>query len=183
MVDANATMIPVANTLLSFSTQLFATLIGAFVGFGLVIFWDRRKKKQEIKNTKNSMINSITQELKENQNGLKIFKMPSWDINEGRFQGNFGLASIPAFQSAVSGGDFLLMPTEIQKPVREIYHNFELYNEFMKDIIRFSSFNYGREQASKEAYNLTGRLQERINELGPALSDVMPKLESAIEII
>jgi len=171
----------VDHIVISFSTQLLATLIGAFVGFGLVIWWDRKMRKQEIKNSKNSMINSIIQELKENQNGLKIFKMPSWDITEGRFKGNFGLASVPAFQSAVSGGDFLLLPTDIQKPVREIYHNFELYNEFMKDIIRFSSFNFEGEQASKESYNLTGRLQERVNELGSALSDVIPKLESLIE--
>ena len=127
------------------------------------------------------MINSIIDELKENENGLKVFKMPSWNIDEGRFKGDFGLASVPAFQSAVSGGDFLLLPSNLQKPVRKIYHNFELYNEFMKDIIRFSSFNYEKEQASKESYNLIGRLQERINELRPDLSDVIPKLESAIE--
>ena len=45
-------MLPLANLGLSFLIQLFATLIGAFVGFSLVILWDRRKKKQEIKDTK-----------------------------------------------------------------------------------------------------------------------------------
>ena len=42
MVEANATAIEsMANIGIPFFIQLFATLIGAFVGFGLVILWDR----------------------------------------------------------------------------------------------------------------------------------------------
>lgn len=182
MSETNATIVlPLANISITFSIQLVATLIGAFVGFGLVIWWDRKKKKGEREETKNSMLNSIFQELTENQEGLNNMaqQMPSWNKTDGRFKGDFGLASTPAFESAVSAGDFLLLSNDLQKPVREVYHNFELYNEFMKEIMRFSSFHFQDEQASIEAYNLINRLQERINILRPVLSDLLPKLKSA----
>jgi len=173
----------VSDSWLSFIVQLVATLIGAFVGFGLVIVWDRKQKKKALQETRISVINSIKQELEENQKGLEfmIKNMPSWSNTEGRFTGDFGLASTPAFESAVGGGDFLLLPKDLQQPVREIYHNFNLFNEFMTDIIRFSSFHFSPEHASKEANNLRNRIQERINILRPALNELLPKLESHLK--
>ena len=165
----------------SFVLQLVGTLIGAFVGFGLVIYWDRRKKKTERKETRNMMIDFLVAELQENLDGLNNFKMPTWNVSEGKFKGDFGLVSTPAFQSIVSGGHFLLLPITLQKPIREIYHNAELFNEFMKEIIRFSSFQLIGDQSSIESTELIRRLQERKSELQPSLTGIIPKLKSACE--
>ncbi len=112
----------------SFIVQLVATLIGAFVGFGLVIAWDRKKKQESIQETRTSVVNSIKQELEENRKGLEELanKMPSWHISEGRFKGNFGLASTPAYESAVGGGIFFSF----------FFKTFD----FVFDLLSFSSY-------------------------------------------
>jgi len=164
----------------SFILQLFGTLIGAFVGFGLVISWDRKKKKTERKETRNLMIDSLVAELQENLKGLNNFKMPTWDKNDGKFYGRFDLVSTYAFQSIVSGGNFVLLPIKLQKPIRVIYQNSELYNTFMNDIIQFSSFNLNSyQQGSIVVTELKRRLQERKSELQSKIGDVITGLQTA----
>jgi len=163
---------------LLFGSSLLATLIGAGVGFGLVIAGDRWKKKSERNDAIKLMINSLVKELEENRDGLKKFRMPMWNNENGKFQGEFGLLSVFAFQSVVSGGNFVSLPSKLQKPVREIYQNSELYNIFMNDIIHFSSFHLTLNQASVEANELIRRLQERVNELRPSIDDIITGLKT-----
>ena len=165
----------------SFASQLVATLIGAGVAFALVVRWDRTKKKTEGKETENLIIDSLVAELKENLSGLNNFKMPTWDITKGKFNGNFGLVSAYAFQSIVNGGDFLVLPITLQKPVREIYQNTELFNKFMNEVIGFSSFQLNPNQASLEANELIRRLQDRKSALQTSIPDTITKLTSIQE--
>ena len=160
----------------SFFLQLGGTLIGAFVGFGLVIFWDRKKKKAEKKETRNMIIDSLVAEMKENLEGLNKFQMPVWNVENGQFTGDFGLVSISAFQSIVNGGDFIMLPNTLQKPIREIYQNTDLYNKFMNEIIGFSTFNLTDIQSSTATTELIRRLQERISELQTSLPDTIKEL-------
>jgi len=162
----------------SFASQLVGTLIGAGVGFGLVILGDRLKKKSERNDAIKLMIVSLVKELEENRDGLKKFRMPMWNNENGKFQGEFGLLSVFAFQSVVSGGNFVSLPSKLQKPIREIYQNSELYNVFMNDIIHFSSFHLTFDQASIEANELIRRLQERVNELRPSIDDIIKGLKT-----
>jgi len=165
----------------SFVLQLIGTLIGAFVGFGLIILWDRKKKKAERTETRNMMIDSLVKELQENLDGLNNFKMPIWNVNNGKFKGSFGLAGIYAFQSIVNGGNFVLLPIKLQEPIREIYQNSELYNVFMNEIIHFSSFHLIGNQADIEANELISRLQERVSGLQSSVPDTIRELKSLQE--
>ncbi len=162
----------------SFGTQLLGTLIGAGVGFALVVRWDRSKKKTERKEAKKLMIDSLVKELEENLTGLNKFKMPVWNENYGKFKGEFGLASVYAFQSIVSGGNFGSLPIKIQKPLREIYQNSELYNTFMDDIIHYSSFKLANLKESSAVGELTNRLEERRKELQKAIPKAITELTS-----
>jgi len=166
---------------LSFTFSLLATLIGVFVGFGLIILLDRRKKKAERKETRNMMIDSLVAELQENLNGLNDFKMPVWNVSEGKFKGEFGLASVYAFQSIVSGGNFVLLPITLQKPIKEIYQNSELFNKFMDQIIGFSSFQLKGDEPSIETEELTRRLQERKSQLQTKIPKSIRDLKSLRE--
>jgi len=105
----------------SFGTQLLGTLIAVVLGFGFVMWWDRKKKKTKEKETRNLIIDSIIAELEENLEGLNNYQLPTWDKNDGQFKGNFGLAATSAFQSIVNGGDFVMLPTTLQTGVSEIY--------------------------------------------------------------
>ena len=161
----------------SFVLQLFGTLIGAFVGFGLVISWDRKKKKTERKETRNMIIDSLIEEMKENLKGVNDYQMPTWNVNNGQFIGKFGLASISAFQSIVNGGDFVMLPTTLQTDIREIYQHVELFNKFMNEIIGFSTFNLTSNQSSTATSELLRRLQEQKSELQTKLPDTINELK------
>ena len=162
----------------SFGTQLLGTLIGAFVGFGLVIWWDRKKKKTETIVIRNLMIDSLVAELEENLEGLNNFEMPTWNKDDGKFKGRFGLVSTHAFQSIVNGGDFLVLPITMQKGIREIYQNCELFNKFMDDIIHYSSFKLANLKESSAVGELTNRLEERRKELQKAIPKAITELTS-----
>jgi len=165
----------------SFVLQLVGTLIGAFVGFGLVMCWDRKKKKIEKKETRNMIIDSLVTEMQENLDGLNNFQTPTWNVNNGQFNGRFGLVSISAFQSIVNGGDFIVLPDTLQSPIREIYQNCELFNKFMNEIIGFSTFNLTGNQASIATTELLRRLEERRSELQTSIPDTITELTSLRE--
>jgi len=162
----------------SFGTQLLGTLIGVVFGFGFVMWWDRKKKKTEQQETRNLIIDSLVAELEENLNGLNNWKMPTWTKEDGKFQGDFGLASVYAFQSIVSGGDFLVLPTPLQKGIRDIYQHCELFNKFMDDIIHYSSLNIANLQDSKAVGELLRRLLERKTTLQASIPDSIKELKS-----
>jgi len=161
-----------------FILQLFGTFLGALFGFGLVITWDRRKKETERKETRNMIIDSLVAELKENLEGLNNFKMPVWNVVNGQFTGRFGLASISAFQSVISGGNFVMLPTTLQKTIIEIYQHAELFNKFMDNIIGFSTFNLTPAQASIATTEQVRRLQEQKSELQPSIPKTIKELKS-----
>jgi len=165
----------------SFFLQLGGTLIGAFVGFGLIILWDRKKKKAERKERRNMIIDSLVAEMEENFEGLNNFQTPIWNVKNGQFTGRFGLTSISAFQSIVNGGDFIVLPNTLQEPIRTIYQNAELFNKFMNEIIGFSTFNLTGDQSSIATTELLRRLQERRSELQTSLPDTIKELRALKE--
>ncbi len=169
----------VSETETSFAYQLFGILIGAFIGFVLVILGDRLKKKSERKDTKNMIIDSLVAEMQENLDVVNDLEMPTWHINDGKFKGKFELAGGYAFQSIVNGGDFLVLSITWQKPIREIYQNIQLYNKFMYEIIDFTEFQINR--ASVESSELYHRLQDKKTELRKMLPDTIKGLKSLRE--
>jgi len=163
----------------SFTNELLGILVGAGVGFGLVIYRDWRKKKTERKDRKNLIIDSLVAEMQENLDLVNDLETPTWRVNDGKFRGKFELASDYAFQSIVNGGDFLVLEVIWQKSIREIYQSVELYNKFMDGIIEFTEFQTNR--ASVESGELYNRLQYRIKELQKKLPDAIKGLKSLKE--
>lgn len=163
--------------------QFGAVLAGVGLGLAGALWHDRRKKNEVLKETRNNILNSLILELKENREGLQNFrkKRVTWDGTRAQFRGDFGLASTPAFESTVAGGNFFLLPQELQASLRVIYHNFEVFNSFMHQIMEFSRLFQPGPSVGLHAEELIRRLNERDNELGPLLDDILPKLENAIE--
>jgi len=162
----------------SFTLQLLATLIGVFVGFGLVILLDRKKKKSEKEEKRNMIIDSLVEEMKKNFEGVNDYEMPTWDKNDVQFKGKFGLISISAFQSIVNGGDFVMLPTTLQTGIRVIYQHGELFNKFMNEIIGFSSIDLtSYPQGSIATTELIRRLREQKTELQTSLPNTIKELK------
>jgi len=161
-----------------FSLQLIATMFGALFGFGLVVRWDRNKKKTERRETRNMIIDSLVEEMKENLEGLNQYQMPSWNIQNGNFRGTFGLVSISAFQSTVNGGHFVMLPIELQTKLNVINQHAELFNKFMNEIIGFSSGGLPGNQLSVVTNELIRRLQEQKSQLQTKLPENITELKT-----
>jgi len=148
---------------LSFVYQLTATLIGAGVGVLLAMLGagkvEKWKRENELKEIKINTLKSILDELKDNQKGLHVYENQlTWNMKETKFEGNWGEATLSAFESSVNGGNFLLIDLELQGPISTTYHAFQIWNDFMKQVIYFPTYNFPQEQIDKQAENLLYRL-------------------------
>src|SRR5438445_8139560 len=97
--------------------QLIATLIGAFVGFSFVMLWDRKKKRDDMEQTKVSMLDAIIVELKTVQTEILTPSIPKieWMSMQKYFSGKRTSVPTTAFQSAVNSGNFSLLSSLLQK--------------------------------------------------------------------
>jgi len=164
---------------INFVLQVVATLIGVFGGLAGALWHDRKKRKEETKNKTIQTINSILVELKENQKGLAEHENTIvWNEPSEKFDGEWGLASIPAYESSVSSGNFLLINTELQSPISTTYHEFQIWNQFMKQVMDFATYKYPQAQINVQAQTLLTRLSNTRSNLQKKLDDLIPKLEN-----
>ncbi len=116
--------------------------------------------------------------MQENLKGLNKYQMPSWNIDNGNFRGSFGLVAISAFQSTVNGGHFVMLPTKLQTGIRDIYQYCKLFNQFMNEIIGFSSGGLPGNQLSVVTNELIRRLQEQKSQLQTKLPETIKELKT-----
>lgn len=166
-----------------FIPELIATFIGAGVGFAAAMLWDRKKTEEEIKHTKNHMINAIIEELKVIQNELNDPNKPvdvKWDKASHEFLGGYVLMSTPAFESAVNSGNFSLLETSLQTELGDLYLTIQNCNFYTEQIVRFYTAPiYHTNLAEREANKLANLMNEKLSQLRQGIKQVLPKLESA----
>ena len=175
----------VENILIEVTIQLLSTLVGVLVGFVVAMTWDRKKKHEEIQETKNHIIDALIEELKTIQNGFsdkeKIGNM-RWNGTKHEFQGSFPIMSTPAYESAINSGNFSLLSTPLQTEVGTLYLAIHCCNSLVEQILKFyttSIFptNYG----SIEANRLCDDGNPRMFKILDGIKELLPKLESAKE--
>ena len=164
-----------------------ATLAGAFIGFGLAILSDRRNRKGEITEKKVHMLNSLIQELKDLQTGLNDPIKPiqiKWNSTDLQFEGNYSLASIPAFESSVNSGNFILLPTRLQAEISQTYLNIEHYNWHIEQVLRFRGANYFSPAfLTRDANTIADKVHEFLDKMRTEINHLLPKLESAKNLL
>lgn len=167
------------DQLKGFIIQLIATLIGAFVGFGLVILWDRKKRKKETQQIINQTINSIVSELEATLGGIKATKVDvHWDETILHMVGNYGLAATSAFNSITHSGNFTLLPTDLQLELSELYQKIKLYNSFVFRIIEFPYINEFN-SAKREAESVLKSMYDKLKEIREGIEPVLKLLRES----
>jgi len=78
----------------------------------------------------------------------------------------------------VSGGNLGSLSIGLQKSIREIYQNSELFNKFMDDVIHYSTLNLAGNQDSIATTELINRLREQKTQLQTKLPETIKDLES-----
>ena len=171
------------DPLLDFLIQLSATIIGAFVGFWLAMWWDRKKKKGDIRETKYQALDSIINELKDNQSGLiKSGADMKWDQPRQRFVGEYVITLRSAFDASINSGNFTLLPPDLQVEISDLYLYMDYYNSV---IIQTRNYYTTSTYLSTVVDQVATELTRNVSSVTPKILDdiakILPKLESAKE--
>lgn len=172
------------DPLTEFLIQLAGVGVGAGIAIASTLWWDRKKKLEAEEDTRKVTIKSILQEMGENKKGMEKFltQPPDWDKTNKKWVGDWGRGNLSAFASAVNAGNFLLLPIESQTPVGDHYHHLELFNEFIKQIINFSSYHYVGAEADIEAKKILNYTTQEGKQFLSNVNELISNLEKAIGI-
>lgn len=172
------------DELKGFVIQLIATLIGTGVGFGFVMWWDRRKKKLKIKEDTEHLIDSVLEELIDIQKGMK--EAPEHNIvkwTDKGFEGEFGSIAIPVYDSAINSGSFGLLKPSLKTSVANIYDRINLVRFWTEQIKLFYSTpiysNNNTDVVKREADKLLYNLERRSKEVLNMIDKIISQLKSA----
>lgn len=181
----NGTSIPsLDNITLEISVQLLATLVGALVGFGLALKQDRKKKAEEKQETVNHLIESITEELSNiirvtTEQDVKFDDIMKWDSEKHGFVGKRFLITTPAYDSAVNSGNFVLLPTDLQTRLSNIYNCIDGCKSIMEEIAKFYSTPvFTDKMADNVANNIRKNLLNSLQQLKLVYDDFQPYFAS-----
>ena len=112
------------------SEQLLGTLIGTFVGFGLAMWWDRKKDRNREDRDRADTLQSILLELGGISQRLNLAEAEASPMEErpGSFAVEISLPflSCSAFDAAVHSGKLTLLPPALQEEVSTIYEQVRL---------------------------------------------------------
>lgn len=167
-----------------FIVHFVATITGAAVGLGAAMWWDRRKKEEEIKHTKTHIIDSLIEELKVVQG---VLNDPSnsvemkWDTSTQQFKGSYLTVSTPAYDSAVNSGNFSLLSEFLQTEIANVYLIVRESNSINEQILRFytTPIYTHHSLAEREANKLSKFQNMKMSELRRSINELLSNLESA----
>ena len=164
-----------------FGYQLVATLIGVGGGVfgGLAV--DRWRRKKDIIKTRNQFIDSVAEELKNAQEGVKKFrKNPAkWEKMNNEMVGEKPLILKPAYDALVHSGNFGLLNTNLQTGLASAYLSIDAIN-FYSDLIRRFDFNTNFIRGVDFTANeICDKLGDNVEKLAAKLESLIPELENA----
>lgn len=175
--------------LFDLGTQLLISIIGAGAGayFGLVLArrWDRRKRQEEINQTEKDTINSLLDEMSNNNQKLKSPRdnIDNWTQVIGYEQYRVLSLSKTAFDSVVNSGNFSLLPKDMQTKVSKLYLSIEYCNslaEKMENIHATHVYGFNRPQADNLINSIWHILDKKYEELKITIDSLSLELSRAI---
>lgn len=181
----NTTVFPsVENIAIDLSVQLGATLVGALIGFGLALRYDRKKKKEDKQEAIKHIVESITEELQDitkitTEETVKFSELMQWNPTKRVLEGKTFSISTPAYDSALNSGNFLLLPTELQTRLSAVYNRIYECERSMTALKNFYSTSaYTTSNAGDIAINLHTNLLTHIDELKTEYAGFLPFFKS-----
>lgn len=163
--------------------QLFGTLIGTGVGFGLAMWWDRRKEQESERRDHGHTIESILLELREILGRLDIAHAevsPTASSPES-VEVDFSLPflSRSAFDAAVHSGKLTLLRPDLQVRLSTIYEQVRIMRLHIDNA--FTSYAHGTTVDEHQAVisNATGYLLANSKAFREDLQDMCKALEEA----
>ena len=164
-----------------FIGSIFGTLVGAFVGFSLGVYWDRKKKLGEDKKTKLNACNGIIPEL--NKNLSVMNDMESLISNKVLREYKPNEITNLVFKGMISSKLFFTLDEKIQTNLLELYRNIEMVKEQYTYLLMLMSNSYSLSDSQlKNLQNTTGSFTiEEIHMLMKRVKDLTPNVIKDIE--
>jgi len=173
----------------SFGFQLFAALLGAgtgaYFGFHLARKWERRKDQEDVNKKKIHTVESIVEELRVMKENLDTedYGNVRWSGQDKKFYGYYGTVSRPAYDSAISSGNFSLLPSKIQTKIADVYLTMQTMYDYNIQIRKFySSSTYTTNNLVNDVANeLADQSNKQTLQFHRAVNEVIPELEEELK--
>lgn len=170
---------------LEFGQQFFLTALsiaGGIVGGGyMTLQISRKMRNAALKDSMKNMIESIKQELEDAKEGVEKFKQDpaKWNSELLLFKGEKPLILKPAYDSAVSSGNFVLLEKSLQKGIPSAYLTIDAINFYSNQIRRFTYQQPGIWGIERTATALCDELDKNVRKLDDKLGKLLPKLKTS----
>ncbi len=153
--------------------QLLITIIGAFLGFLSALLAYKLIKRKEDKDVKQKTIDSLSEELKQDQNKIKYNPNIWEEVSAEHWKGSDTVMSTTAFESVVNSGHFSLLPPTLQSKTSDLYIQINSCNSATIEILNFS---YSDARMLKGSFLPIRPLIFRRDEIISSILNEIPKL-------
>ena len=167
------------DTEIGFTLQLLATLIGAFVGFGLAILWKWKANQRKLKEIKKKILDSIISEISQIKTEMKKEIKIGWNTDKHEFNGDYATISLTSFDNALYSGNLVQFPTNLQIKVSLLNDRIKLYDFFQKESLTIHKMGFqDKERLRIEAVRLIANITKQQSQIMKNIEEVSPILES-----
>lgn len=151
--------------------EFAATFFGVLLAFGLTLWYDRKKRREQEESSRAKILQAIELELQEN---LKhITPGSAQGIPEGVRPALLTTIAAAAFDSAVNSGHFTLLDAETQTEVAKIYRDFDIarmWQDKVLSMIGSADMAMGSAKKNLEEFNeMVFRTQEELRKNIPSV--------------
>ena len=138
VINGTKLTVQVSSSFSDVVNQLLTTIFGSLLGFLFALIAYKLIEKNKEKNVKHKTIDSLSEELNQNQTKIKYDPNIWEDVSAEHWKGSDTMMSTSAFESIVHSGHFSLLSSTLQSKTSNLYVQISSCNSATIEILNFA---------------------------------------------
>lgn len=164
-----------------FIRDLLGTFLGAGLGLGSAMWWDRRKERQGLRERRLRAIATIRADVASTEAAIDVPSAQVAETDGGAYLVEF---SIPFFQStgfesAMYSGDVSLLPSALQTALSAFHEHLRITRLAVDELSRSYAYGASAEDDARRIQNTANHLAGLSEMLGTLIPELREKLDIA----